>query len=389
MENRNFIGFDADRVPSPSYVVDLTALKKKLALLAEVKERSGAKILLALKAFSMFSTFSLIGSVLDGVCASSPDEARLGYEEMGKEVHSYCPAYTVDSLQDFLTYSDHLVFNSQKQLKRLLPIVKAAGEIRNSTISIGLRLNPEQPEADIPLYDPSSPYSRLGIPFSEFDGRDLDGIDGFHFHNLCEQNADALVRTWETFERKFGSYLTGLKWMNLGGGHHITRSDYDVDELIRLITYIRDTYQVEVYLEPGEAVALNTGVLVASVVDIIHNGMPIAILDISATCHMPDVLEMPYRPMIWGSGASNEKAYTYRLGGLSCLAGDVVGDYSFDKQLEIGDRLVFTDMAHYTMVKTTTFNGVRLPSICTFDSEKAEYKVVKKFGYEDFRSRLS
>jgi carboxynorspermidine decarboxylase len=389
MENRNFIKFDAEQVPSPSYVVDLSALRRNLAVLSAVKERSRAKILLALKAFSMFSTFDLIGSSLDGVCASSPDEARLGYEEMGREVHSYCPAYTTDSLQDFLLYSDHLVFNSQKQLERLQPIVKVAEETKSSMISIGLRLNPEQTEADVPLYDPSSPYSRLGIPFSEFDGSKLDGIDGFHFHNLCEQNADALVRTWETFERKFGLYLTGLKWMNLGGGHHITRADYDVDELVRLILYIREKYQVEVYLEPGEAVALNTGILVASVIDIIHNRMPIAILDISATCHMPDVLEMPYRPMILGSGSAEEKEYTYRLGGLSCLAGDVVGDYSFDKQLKIGDRLVFTDMAHYTMVKTTTFNGVRLPSICTYDSAMGDYMVVKEFGYEDFRSRLS
>ncbi|NQT59726.1 MAG: carboxynorspermidine decarboxylase [Bacteroidetes bacterium] len=389
MENRNFIGFDPTRVPSPSYVVDLSALKQNLAVLSRVKERSGAQILLALKAFSMFSTFNLIGSYLDGVCASSPDEARLGCEEMGKEVHSYCPAYTDNTLHDFLKYSDHIVFNSQKQLNRLRPVLAASTNTREKSVSVGLRLNPEQPEADVPFYDPSSPYSRLGIPVSEFDGNNLEGVDGFHFHNLCEQNSDALVRTWEAVERKFGKWIPGMKWINLGGGHHITRSDYDIEELVELIDYIRNTYHVDVYLEPGEAVSLNTGVLIVSVVDIIHNGMPIAVLDTSATCHMPDVLEMPYRPEIWGAGMPDEKEYTYRLGGLSCLAGDVIGDFSFDKPLSIGDRLVFTDMAHYTMVKTTTFNGVRLPSICTYDPAVSDYKVVKIFGYEDFRSRLS
>ena len=389
MENRNFIGFDPALVPSPSYVVDLSALRQNLAILSKVKERSGASVLLALKAFSMFSTFTLIGSSLDGVCASSPDEARLGREEMGKEVHSYCPAYTEESLKDFLRYSDHIVFNSQEQLARLRPSLNTLSAELNKSVSIGLRLNPEQPEADVPLYDPSSPFSRLGIPVSEFDGNNLDGIDGFHFHNLCEQNSDALVRTWEAVERKFGTWIPGMKWINLGGGHHITRPDYNIDELVQLIGTIKSTYNVDVYLEPGEAVALNTGILLATVVDIIHNGMPIAILDISATCHMPDVLEMPYRPMIWDAGKPGEKKYTYRLGGLSCLAGDVVGDYSFDNQITIGDHLVFTDMAHYTMVKTSTFNGVRLPSICTYDPVTGEYTLVKKFGYEDFRSRLS
>lgn len=389
MENRNFIDFDPNRVPSPSYVVDLSALRQNLAVLSKVKELSGASILLALKAFSMFSTFTLVGSSLDGVCASSPDEARLGFEEMGKEVHSYCPAYTEDSLKDFLRYSDHIVFNSQEQLVRLRPFLNTHSSELNKAVSVGLRLNPEQPEADVPLYDPSSPFSRLGIPVSEFDGNNLDGVDGFHFHNLCEQNSDALVRTWEAVERKFGKWIPGMKWINLGGGHHITRPDYNINELVQLIASIKSIYNVDVYLEPGEAVALNTGILLASVVDIIHNGMPIAILDISATCHMPDVLEMPYRPGIWGAGLPDERKYTYRLGGLSCLAGDVIGDFSFDTPLEIGDRLVFTDMAHYTMVKTSTFNGVRLPSICTYDPAAGDYQVVKRFGYEDFRSRLS
>jgi carboxynorspermidine decarboxylase len=378
--------FDPERVPSPAYVVDLMALESNLQTLNQVKERSGARILLALKAFSMFSTFGLVGRYLDGVCASSPDEARLGQEEMGKEVHGYCPAYTAETLREFLRFSDHLVFNSQAQLERLRPVL---AEARDRDISIGLRLNPEQPEADVSLYDPSAPFSRLGIPVSQFDGENLAGIDGFHVHNLCEQNADALLRTWAAVERKFGRWMSGLSWINLGGGHHITRPDYQIDVLVKLVQDIRKRYGVTVYLEPGEAVALDTGVLVTTVIDIIYNGMPIAVLDISATCHMPDVLEMPYRPAIWGAGLPGEKGYTYRLGGLSCLAGDVVGDYSFDRPLAVGDRLVFTDMAHYTMVKTTTFNGVRLPSIVSFDPHEDAYRVIRTFGYDDFRSRLS
>jgi len=379
--------FDPQRVPTPAYVVDLKALENNLRILAGVKKRSGARVLLALKAFSMFSTFGLIGRYLDGVCASSPDEARLGQEEMGGEVHSYSPAYTEPTLLEFLNYSDHVIFNSQAQLDRFRPLL--AQKSLNGSLSIGLRLNPEQPEAEVPLYDPSAPYSRLGIPVSQFDGDNLSGVEGFHVHNLCEQNADALVRTWKVLERKFGRWMQGLSWINLGGGHHITRPDYRIDLLTDLVLSIRKRFGVTVYLEPGEAVALDAGVLVASVADVIHNGMAIAVLDTSAACHMPDVLEMPYRPTVWGAGSPGEKAYTYRLGGLSCLAGDVIGDYSFDAPLKPGDRLVFTDMAHYTMVKTTTFNGVRLPSIAVFDPADDSYRVIRTFGYEEFRSRLS
>ena len=285
--------FNPSLVPSPAFVVDLLALEENLVRLSYLREATGAKVLLALKAFSMFSTFDLAGKYLDGVCASSPDEARLGREEFGKEVHSYCPAYTPESLKEFLSLSDHMVFNSQQQLKRLKP------GLSDKQVSIGLRLNPEQPEAETPLYDPSSPFSRLGVPLSQFDGTDLKGVDGFHIHNLCEQNFDSLERTWEAIEKKFGRWIAGLRWLNLGGGHHITRKDYDVESLINLLHEIQKKYGVELYIEPGEAVALNTGVLVTTVIDIIHNGMDIAILDTSASCHMPDVLEMPYRPDVW------------------------------------------------------------------------------------------
>ncbi len=381
----HYTQFDPEAVPSPSYVVDLAALENNLRILTEVGKRSGAVILLALKAFSMFSTFSLVGKYLAGVCASSPDEARLGREELGGEVHGYSPAYTDALMDEFLRYSDHLIFNSQQQWSRFKERIARSG----NTISAGLRINPEQPEAEVSLYDPSAPFSRLGTPISQFDGDGLEGLEGFHIHNLCEQNADALVRTWEKVERDFGSWLHGMQWINLGGGHHITRSDYDIDALVSLIRHIREKYSVAVYLEPGEAVALQAGVLVCSIADVMYNGMPVAILDTSATCHMPDVLEMPYRPQIVGAGAPGDKGCLYRLGGLSCLAGDVIGDYSFDHELSIGERLVFTDMAHYTMVKTTTFNGIRLPSICTFNPETGEYRTVRTFGYEDFRSRLS
>ena len=374
--------FDPSKVPSPSYVVDLQLLEQNLDILEQVKVRSGAHVLLALKAFSMYSVFPQIAARLDGICASSPDEARLGREEFGKEVHSYCPAYTEATLQEFLKFSDHLVFNNQRQLQRLLPFIP-------EHVSIGLRLNPQQQEAEVEIYDPSAPCSRLGTIRDEFDPDLLERIDGFHVHNLCEQDSDSLVRTWEAIERKFGPWLPQMKWINLGGGHHITRADYHVVPLIELVQRIRDTYDVEVYLEPGEAVALNTGYFVSTVIDTLYNHMDLAILDSSASCHLPDVLEMPYRPGIIGAGKPGDYPHTYRLGGLSCLAGDVIGDYSFPEPLQLGQRLVFTDMAHYTMVKTNTFNGVRLPSICTFDPKKDQYEVIRTFGYEDFKGRLS
>ncbi len=330
---------DISTLPTPSYLVDQRLLIKNLELLSSVKERTGCKILLAQKAFSMFSVYPLIAKYLDGVTSSGVMEARLGYEEMGKEVHTYAPAFA-DS------------------------------------------------EIDTDIYNPCFTGSRLGITPEQFQPDQLDGIDGLHFHTMCEQNSDTLERTLKVVDDTFGSYIKQMKWLNFGGGHHITRSDYDIETLIRCIQFAQDTYGVQVYLEPGEAVALNTGYLVSTVLDTIENGMHLAILDTSAACHMPDVLEMPYRPHIIGAGLPNEKTYTYRLGGPTCLAGDIIGDYSFDAPLKEGDKLIFCDMAHYTMVKNNTFNGMNLPSIALYSQENG-LQIIKQFGYEDFKSRLS
>jgi carboxynorspermidine decarboxylase len=382
-------GIDIDKIlelaPSPAFVVDLGRLRQNLAILDDVQKRSGAKILLALKAFSMWSTFPLIRETLHGVCASSPWEARLGREEFGREVHSFAAAFKEGDVAELLSTSNHLVFNSFGQLERFRPL----WEKQKGRVSVGLRVNPEHSEGAVPVYDPCAPRSRLGIPRAAFEGRSLEGVEGLHFHTLCEQLFAPLQRTAQVFEEKFGEFLPRMKWLNLGGGHHITREGYDVDALVELVKYFREKYGVEVYLEPGEAVAIGTGVLVGEVLDVVENGMEIAILDVSATCHMPDVLEMPYRPEITGGFDPGEKPHTYRLAGASCLAGDVIGDWSFEKPLAVGDRLVFEDMAHYTMVKTTTFNGIRHPAICTFEPQTGELKVVKRFGYEDFKSRLS
>lgn len=381
------IGIDTSKIaqlsPSPAYVVDLGRLRHNLTILDHVQQKSGAKILMALKAFAMWSTFPLIRETLQGVCASSPWEARLGREEFGGEVHSFAAAFKESDVVELLSISDHLVFNSFNQLERFRPLWE------QSSVSIGLRVNPEHSEGHTEIYDPCAPKSRLGIPRAEFEGRSLAGIEGLHFHTLCEQLFEPLERTARVFEEKFGSYLKGMKWLNLGGGHHITREGYDIDGLVELIKYFKEKYQVEVYLEPGEAVVIGTGLLVGEVLDIVDNGMQIAILDISATCHMPDVLEMPYRPAITGGFNPGEKPSTYRLGGPSCLAGDVIGDWSFEQPLKPGDRLVFEDMAHYTMVKTTTFNGIQHPHLCTFEPKTGELTVVRSFGYQDFRSRLS
>ena len=382
-------GIDIDKIvqksPSPAYVVDLGRLRHNLAILDQVQQRSGAKILLALKAFAMWNSFPLISQTLHGVCASSPWEARLGREEFGREVHSFAAAFKERDVVELLSISNHLVFNSFNQLERFRPL----WEQEAGRVSIGLRVNPEHSEGHTEIYDPCAPNSRLGIPVAEFEGRSLAGVEGLHFHTLCEQLFEPLERTAKAFEEKFGRYLTGMKWLNLGGGHHITREGYDIDGLVELVKYFREKYQVEVYLEPGEAIAIGTGVLVGEVLDIVKNGMETAILDISATCHMPDVLEMPYRPAITGGFDPGVKPYNYRLGGPSCLAGDVIGDWSFEKPLKAGDRLVFEDMSHYTMVKTTTFNGIQHPHICTFEPATEELKIVRSFGYQDFKSRLS
>lgn len=383
------IGIDIPKIlelaPSPAYVVDLGRLRHNLAILDNVQQRSGAKILMAMKAFSMWNVFPLISQTLQGVCASSPWEARLGREEFGREVHSFAAAFKESDVVELLQISNHLVFNSFNQLERFRPL----WEPEKGRVSIGLRVNPEHSEGHTEIYDPCAPCSRLGIRRAEFDGRSLNGVEGLHFHTLCEQLFEPLERTAKAFEEKFGRFLTGMKWLNLGGGHHITREGYNIDGLVDLVKYFRDKYDLEVYLEPGEAVAIGTGLLVGEVLDIVNNGMEIAILDVSATCHMPDILEMPYRPGIKNGYDAGEKTYKYRLGGPSCLAGDVIGDWSFEQPLKVGGKLAFLDMAHYTMVKTTTFNGIKHPHICTYEPETGELKVIRSFGYEDFKSRLS
>ena len=387
--SKHLTGIDIDKIlqlaPSPAYVVELGRLRHNLAILDEVQKRSGAKILLALKAFSMWSVFPLIRETLHGVCASSPWEARLGREEFGREVHSFAAAFKKEDVRELLAISNHLVFNSFAQLERFRPL----WEKERGRVSVGLRVNPEHSEGHTPIYDPCAPNSRLGIPLRHFAGKSLAGVEGLHFHTLCEQLYEPLERTARVFEERFGRFLKGMKWLNLGGGHHITRTGYDIDALVELVRYFREKYAVEVYLEPGEAIAIGTGVLVGEVLDVVENGMETAILDVSATCHMPDVLEMPYRPDILGGFDPGEKDYAYRLGGPSCLAGDVIGDWSFEQPLEPGDRLAFLDMAHYTMVKTTMFNGIRHPAICTYEPETGELKVIRSFGYGDFKSRLS
>ncbi|MGB8437129.1 MAG: carboxynorspermidine decarboxylase [Burkholderiales bacterium] len=383
-----FHKFDASRVPSPCFVVDEVAVEDNLRILGRVQDASGARILLALKAFSMWSLAPLIARYLRGTCASGLHEARLGREEFGGEVHTFSPAFTEADLAEILEISDHVVFNSPSQWDRYRSMARAAA-VRRPGLRFGLRVNPEHSEGAVPIYDPCAPYSRLGMPHARFPADRLDGISGLHFHTLCEQNFAPLARTVAAFEAKFGEFIPRMEWINFGGGHHITRADYDVDGLIRLLVDFRERYGVQLYLEPGEAIAINTGVLVAEVLDLPWNGMPLAILDTSATCHMPDTLEMPYRPQILGSGNAGEFAHTYRLGGQTCLAGDVIGDYSFRDPLQVGQRLVFADMAHYTMVKTTTFNGIGLPSIALWNSDTDALRVVRKFGYEEFKRRLS
>lgn len=378
------MSIDFNKLPSPCYIVDEELLENNLKLLHSIEERSGCKILLALKAFSMFSVFPLVGKYLKGITASSLAEARLGYEEMGKEVHIYSPAYIESDFDDILKYCDHIVFNSFDQWNKYKSRVLQP----DKNIECGIRINPEYSEIDTPIYDPCYEFSRLGVTISRFKTYDLSGIDGLHFHTMCEQNSDTLKRTLKVVDEKFGQYLKKMKWLNIGGGHHITRPDYDVETLIECILYIKEKYDIDVYLEPGEAVALNTGYLVSTVLDIVDNGMKTAILDASAACHMPDVLEMPYRPDIIDAGLPNEYPFTYRLGGNSCLAGDIIGDYSFKEPLKAGDRVVFSDMAHYTMVKNNTFNGINLPSIALYNSTEG-IKIIKEFGYDDFKSRLS
>ena len=383
-----FLQFDPSRVPSPCFVVDEAAVERNLKILHRVQQKSGARVLAALKAFSMWNLAPLVSKYLSGTCASGLHEARLGHEEYGGEVHVFSAAYRESDLQEILKIADHVVFNSFGQWQRFQSLLKSAKQARPQ-LQFGLRINPQHSEGDVAIYDPCGPCSRLGIPRSQFDGQSLAGITGLHFHTLCEQNIEPLKRTLAAVEAQFGDLLHQMQWVNFGGGHHITKPDYQVDELISVIKAFSQKYNVQVFLEPGEAVAIHAGVLVAEVLDLTWNDMNLAILDTSATCHMPDTLEMPYRADILGAGLPEQYPNTYRLGGMTCLAGDVIGDYSFDQPLEVGQRLIFDDMSHYTMVKTTTFNGINLPAIAIWNSENDELHLVKEFGYDDFKNRLS
>lgn len=401
---------------TPCFVVDEERLRANLAVLDSVQQRTGAKVLLALKGFAMFSVFPLLRECLHGVCASSPHEALLGREEFGREVHAFAAAYSENDILEIAAVADHIVFNSLAQLERFLPILRekrniavpdgaggelvwpatgdSFGEQGPAPLYLGLRVNPEHSEGTTPIYDPCSPGSRLGIrsaALSTCNHEDLIrlGISGLHFHTLCEQDAAPLERTLSVVEQKFGHLLPHLRWLNFGGGHHITRPGYDLDLLCACIDRVRQRYGLAVYLEPGEAVALNSGVLVSTVLDIVQADMPVVILDTSAAAHMPDVLEMPYTPGVIGADAPGQKAWTCRLAGKSCLAGDVIGEYSFDAPLQLGHRVVLLDMAHYSMVKTNTFNGLGLPGIALAKSGTHEVRLVRSFGYAEFKTRLS
>lgn len=381
----------ATATPSPAYIVHLDCLEANCKQLQSVATDSGAKILLALKGFACHSTFPRINRYLSGTTSSGLHEALLAHELFGKEVHVYSAAYKDNELQQLGRFAHSLVFNSAQQLAQGIKRLP-----QNHRPELGLRVNPEYSEVDTELYDPCSPSSRLGTTRTALDralqqlpDNPLEQLSGLHFHALCEQDADTLEHTADAFEAKFGDLIPGLKWLNFGGGHHITRPGYDIERLCRTIRRFRKRYNVDIYLEPGEAIALHTGVLIATVLDLIEAGdYKIAILDTSATCHMPDILEMPYRPNILDAGTPGEHPHTYRLGGMSCLAGDVIGDYSFPLPLQVGQRLVFLDMSHYTMVKNTTFNGVPLPSIGLFDNNTG-LQIVRQFGYDDYRNRLS
>lgn len=379
-------GIDFTQLPhTPMYICEEALLEKNLNLLGRIQRESGAKVILALKGFAMWSTFPLVAKYLYGCTASGLHEAKLAREKMNKEVHTYSPAFKDDEIDEIARISDDIVFNSPAQFHRYYERVKTI----NPTISVSLRVNPEYSSSPVDLYNPCGLYSRLGTTIANFDPEIVSKLDGLNFHALCEQNVDALEGVLEAFEANFGDYIDTMKYINFGGGHHITRVDYDVDRLIEVIRAFKTRHNdITVYLEPGEAVGWQTGTLVASVLDIVHNGMDIAILDTSAEAHMPDTLAMPYRAMIRGSGEAGEKAHTYRLGGNTCLAGDIMGDYSFDEVLKIGDKIIFEDQIHYTFVKNTTFNGIKLPSLALWTKEE-ELIIVHEFGYEDYQNRLS
>ena len=372
-----------DQVPTPAYVIDEAKLVNNLEILKSVQDRTGCKVLLAQKAFSMYATYPLISQYLAGTTASGLYEAKLGREEFGGEVHVFAPAFKDADLEEILEIADHIVFNSERQLRKHVDKCRAVG------VSVGLRINPEcSTQGDHALYDPCAAGSRFGVRIDQFSEDLLDLVDGLHFHTLCEQNSDDLKTTLDAVEAKFGPYLHRIKWLNMGGGHHVTREDYDLELLISSIQHMQETYGLEVYIEPGEAIALNAGYLVTEVLDIIENGIETLVLDASATCHMPDVLEMPYRPPLRHGFEAGKKTYTYRLSSNTCLTGDIIGDYSFEKHVEIGDKLYFEDMAIYSFVKNNTFNGIGLPSLVLMD-KTGDCRIVKSFGYEDFKGRLS
>lgn len=384
----DFSKLDISRVPSLCFVVDEVAVQENLKILSYVQKQSGAKILGALKAFSMWSLATMNRKYLSGTCSSGLYELRLAVEEYGGESHVFSAAYSEEDFTEIASLADTVVFNSFGQWQRFRKHADQAKKERPH-LTFGLRINPEHSEGDVDIYDPCAENSRLGITLSQFKPGELLGISGLHFHTLCEQGLPALQRTLEVVEEKFGEYLHKMTWVNFGGGHHITRNDYQVEELIETIKKFSKKYNVQVYLEPGEAIAIGCGVLVAEVLDLTWNGMSQAILNTSATCHMPDTLEMPYRADIIGAGIAEHYDNTYRLGGMTCLAGDVIGDYSFAQPLEVGQRIIFEDMAHYTMVKTSTFNGTKLPSIVLWNSQSDNIAVVKEFSFEDFKQRLS
>jgi carboxynorspermidine decarboxylase len=379
-----FAHFDLSRVDSPSFVVDLAKLRANLAVLANVRDRAGIKVLAALKAFSMWRVAATVGEYLDGVCTSGLWEARLAAEHYKGEIATYCAAYKAEDLPEICRLSDHVIFNSPGQIERFRAVLGGSG----GRFDVGLRINPLHAEGEVPRYDPCAPHSRLGFPVDQLEERHLEGVTGLHFHSLCEQDFAPLYRTWEALLPRIERFLPRLKWLNFGGGHHITRADYQRDALIAFLRDVKARTGCEIYLEPGEAVALDAGILVGSVLDTHWNGMKLAISDISATCHMPDVIEAPYRPAMLGERGDGE-GKAVRLGGPSCLAGDVIGDYVMPRDPAPGDRFAFLDQAHYSMVKTTTFNGVPLPSIWLWDSKTDSLEQVRTFGYEDFRDRLS
>ena len=377
-----------NQVSTPSYVIDERLLKANLEKLHGVMKETGCSILLAQKSFSHYGSYPLISKYLSGTTASGLFEAKLGKEYMGeKEVHIYSPAYKEEDFAEIMQVSDHIVFNSPTQWEKFKGMVADFSKKTQKKMSCGIRVNPEYAKVETECYNPCGLYSRLGVTKKVIDTMDLTGIGGLHFHTMCEQNSDVLAETLQVVEEKFSHVLPQMKWINFGGGHHITREDYDTNTLIKCIRHMQDTYGLKVYIEPGEAIALNAGFLVSTVLDIVENGRSIVILDTSAACHMPDVLEMPYRPEVIGAGKLGEKPYEYRFGGPTCLAGDIIGDYSFDAPLKVGDRVVFCDMAIYSMVKNNTFNGMPLPAIYRY-SEEEGLILAKQFGYEDFKERL-